>query len=158
MTAITSNETASAAAGALRSDEELSELLRARGQRVTSQRLVILRELRRRRHHATADEILGAVSHDLPGITAPTVYSTLELLVELHLARKIDVGSGVSLFDGRTDPHQHTVCRVCGRVEDLDGEFDPATLIEAAEDTGFRPEQVDVVLSGVCAQCAAAGH
>lgn len=154
MTAITSTETASAPDGLLRSDEELSELLRARGQRVTSQRLVILRELRRRHHHATADEILGAVSHDLPGITAPTVYSTLELLVELHLARKIDVGSGVSLFDGRTDPHQHTVCRVCGRVEDLDGEFDPATLIEAAEGTGFRPEQVDVVLSGVCAQCA----
>ena len=154
MTAPTSTESASTARGLLKSDEELSELLRARGQRVTSQRLVILRELRRRHHHATADEILGMVSHDLPGITAPTVYSTLELLVELHLIRKIDVGSGVSLFDGRTDPHQHTVCSVCGGVKDLDGEFNPATLIKAAEDTGFRPEQVDVVLSGVCAQCA----
>jgi Fe2+ or Zn2+ uptake regulation protein len=153
MTAVADTDTST-----LKSDEELSDLLRARGQRVTSQRLVILRELRRRHHHATAEEILGAVSYDLPGITMPTVYSTLELLVEFGLVRKIDVGSGVSLFDGRTDPHQHTVCRVCGRVEDLDGPFDPAALIAAAERGGFRTDQVDVVLSGVCEQCAAAGR
>ena len=36
--------------------EDLVGLLRARGQRVTSQRLVILRELRRRSRHVTADE------------------------------------------------------------------------------------------------------
>ena len=137
------------------SDVELIELLRARGQRVTSQRLVILRELRRRRRHATAEAILTAVSHDLPGISVPTVYATLDLLVELGLARKIDVGSGVSLFDGRTDPHQHTVCRVCGRVDDLDGPFDPAALIRVAESNGFRTGTVEMVLSGVCEDCAA---
>src|ERR1700753_1784146 len=92
-------------------DQALIDLLRSRGQRVTSQRLVILRELRRRRRHATAEEIGAQVSRDLPGISAPTVYAALELLVELGLARKLDVGTGVSLFDGRDDPHQHTVCR-----------------------------------------------
>jgi Fe2+ or Zn2+ uptake regulation protein len=34
---------------------------------ITPQRLLILRELRRRRHHGTADEILAAIHDELPG-------------------------------------------------------------------------------------------
>ncbi|HEY2770716.1 MAG TPA: transcriptional repressor [Solirubrobacteraceae bacterium] len=134
-------------------DRALIGLLRSRGQRTTSQRLVILRELRRRRRHASAEQIREAIGHDLPGISAPTVYATLDLFVELGLARKLDVGTGVSLFDGRIDPHQHTVCRVCGRVEDLDGPFDPDALTKAAGRDGFEAEQVDVVIRGLCADC-----
>src|ERR1700716_1881739 len=91
--------------------DDLVALLRARGQRVTSQRLVILRQLRRHGGHATAEEIHQAVHHDLPGTSTPTVYATLELLVELGLARKLDVGLGTSLYDARTRPHEHMVCR-----------------------------------------------
>jgi Fe2+ or Zn2+ uptake regulation protein len=136
-------------------DRALIELLRSRGQRTTSQRLVILRELRRRRRHASAEEIRRAIARELPGISAPTVYATLDLFVELGLARKIDVGTGVSLFDGRVDPHQHTVCRGCGRVEDLDGSFEPIALTKAAARHGFDADQVDVVVRGLCADCRA---
>jgi Fe2+ or Zn2+ uptake regulation protein len=138
-------------------DQELIDLLRGRGQRVTSQRLVLLRELRRRRRHATAEELRRAVSVELPGISGPTVYATLELLVELGLARKIDAGTGVSLFDGRTEPHQHLACRRCGAVEDLEAPFDPAPLRRAAEHLGFRVDRTEVVLGGVCARCSALG-
>src|SRR5438067_10666742 len=115
-------------------DRDLITLLRARGQRVTSQRLVILRELRRRRRHATAEEIHRAVRHHLPGTSAPTVYATLDLLVDLGLARKVDVGLGASLYDARTEPHQHTVCRRRGRIEDLDGELDAEALLRRDTD------------------------
>src|SRR3954454_22523757 len=134
-------------------DESLIAVLRARGQRATSQRLVILRELRRRRRHASAEELRTAVVRELPGISGPTVYATLDLLVELGLARKLDVVTGVSLYDGRTDAHQHTVCRSCGRVEDLDGPFESAALTDAAAQSGFTPDQVDVTLHGLCAAC-----
>jgi Fe2+ or Zn2+ uptake regulation protein len=130
-------------------------MLRARGQRVTSQRLLILRELRRRERHATADEIHRAVHEDLPGISAPTVYATLELLVELGLARKIDAGIGVALYDARTDPHQHTVCRRCGRIEDLDGKLDARALLRRATAAGFKPDRTELIISGLCPDCAA---
>jgi Fe2+ or Zn2+ uptake regulation protein len=135
-------------------DQDLIALLRARGQRVTSQRLVILRELRRRRRHATAEEILEAVRPDLPGTSLPTVYATLDLLGELGLVRKLDVGVGVSLYDGRTEPHQHMVCRACGRVEDLDAELRARPLLRAATDAGFVPERAELVVHGLCAECA----
>jgi len=136
---------------------DLVERLRARGQRVTSQRLVILRALRRHGGHATVDEIHRAVLRDLPGTSTPTVYATLDLLVELGLARKLDVGVGASRYDGRTEPHQHMVCRRCGRIEDLDVELDVEALVRAADATGFQARDTELVISGVCAACAAKG-
>jgi Fe2+ or Zn2+ uptake regulation protein len=135
---------------------DLVELLHERGQRATPQRLVILRELRRRGRHATADEIRGAVRHELPGTSTPTVYAALELLVDLGLVRRIDAGAGATLYDARTEPHQHTVCRGCGRVDDLDGEVDTAVLEQASARAGFSAQAVEVVISGLCAECAAA--
>jgi Fe2+ or Zn2+ uptake regulation protein len=132
---------------------ELTELLHSRGQRATPQRYVILRELRRRGRHATADEIGRAVRDELPGTSTPTVYATLELFVELGLARRIGTGLGAALYDARTAPHQHTVCRRCGRVEDLDGDVETASLLRAAEAAGFRAEGAELVISGLCADC-----
>ncbi len=137
----------------------LAELLHSRGQRCTPQRNVILRELRRRAHHATADELRTAVRDHVPGISTPTVYATLELLVELGLARRIDTGLGAALYDGRTEPHQHVVCRRCGRVDDLDVAIDSEPLLAAAGATGFVAEGAELVISGLCADCAGAtGH
>ena len=98
--------------------EDLIALLRQRGQRVTSQRLVILRELRRHGGHATAETIHRAVHRDLPGTSIPTVYAALDLLVELGLARKLELGLGAALYDARTEAHQHAVCRRCGGIAD----------------------------------------
>jgi Fe2+ or Zn2+ uptake regulation protein len=135
---------------------DLVELLHRRGQRATPQRLVILRELRRRGRHATADEIRAAVRDELPGTSTPTVYAALELLVDLGLVRRIDTGAGAALYDARTEPHQHTVCRRCGRVDDLDGEVETAALERASARAGFMARAVEVVVSGLCAECSAA--
>jgi Fe2+ or Zn2+ uptake regulation protein len=133
---------------------DLIALLRARGQRVTSQRLLILRELRGLDHHVSAEQIYNAVRDELPGMSVPTVYATLDLLVELGLARKIDAGIGISLYDARTEPHQHSVCRRCGRIDDIDGELDLAALLREASATGFKADRAELVVSGLCASCA----
>jgi Fe2+ or Zn2+ uptake regulation protein len=135
---------------------DLVELLRARGQRVTSQRVVVLRALRRLGRHATADEVLGAVQHELPGIAAPTIYATLDLFVELGLAQKLHAGRGGALYDPRVERHQHAVCRRCGRVQDVVGDAELAPLLAAARAGGFHPEGAEVVVSGLCADCAQA--
>ena len=137
---------------------DLIALLHARGQRVTPQRLGVLRELRRRRHHATADEIGRAVRAEVPGTSTPTVYAALDLLVELGLARRFAVGSGPVLYDGRTDPHQHAVCRRCGRVDDLDVSVEAAGAQRAAEALGFAVDGLEVVVTGRCPACAGAAE
>ena len=141
---------------AIDSPTDLVELLHRRGQRATPQRLVILRELRRRGRHATADEVRSAVRDELPGTSTPTVYAALELLVDLGLVRRVDAGAGAVLYDARTEPHQHTVCRRCGRVDDLDADIDTAALQQASAQAGFHALGVEVVISGLCGDCAAA--
>jgi Fe2+ or Zn2+ uptake regulation protein len=133
---------------------DLAQLLRARGQRVTSQRLVILRELRRHGRHATAEEVRRAVSTVLPGTSAPTIYATLDLLVDLGFARRVATESGAQLYDARLEPHQHAVCRGCGRVEDVDGPLDASSVLGAAAERGFKDLSAELVLHGLCADCA----
>jgi Fe2+ or Zn2+ uptake regulation protein len=135
-------------------DHQLIDLLRSRGLRVTPQRLVIHRLLRRRDRHLTADEVHEAVARDLPGTSAPTVYATLDLLSELGLARRIDAGTGATLYDARTEAHHHSACRRCGAVEDLDAPEDLSSVADAARRAGFQPQGVEVVVSGLCRRCA----
>src|SRR5918911_1435497 len=111
-------------------DTTLTRALHGRGQRVTPQRLVINRLLRERDRHVSADELLGAVEERLPNVSLPTVYSTLELLGELGLVRRVGPAGGRVLFDPRMDDHQHAVCSVCGRVEDLDTDVDASPAIQ----------------------------
>ena len=135
--------------------DDLVDLLHARGQRVTPQRLVILRELRRRGEHATAEEINRAVCDELPGLSTPTIYATLELLVELGLVRRIETGSS-ALFDAGLEPHQHAVCRRCGRVQDVAGRLNAGSLMRAAGAEGFQPEGAELIITGLCEECSRA--
>jgi Fe2+ or Zn2+ uptake regulation protein len=137
-------------------DSHLEEALRERGLRVTPQRVLIHRAVRELDRHVTADEVLAAVSERLPNASLPTVYSTLELLEELGMVRRLAARSGAALYDPRTDEHQHVVCRNCGRVEDLDVPVDSIRALRAARRRGFEPSDAELVVSGLCGDCAAA--
>jgi Fe2+ or Zn2+ uptake regulation protein len=137
-------------------DQRLVTALRERGQRVTSQRLVIHRALREAGCHVTAEAIHAAVSERLPNVSLPTVYSTLELFESLGMVRRVNAGGGAVLYDPKGEPHHHLVCRNCGRVEDLEQELDLSPALRAAGRTGFTPSDAELVVSGLCAACAPA--
>jgi len=136
-------------------EEELARTLRAAGRRVTPQRLVMLRALREMDRHASAEEVLRAASQRLPGLSAPTVYATLELFEEMGLVRRVSAGP-VALFDPRPEPHHHFACRVCGAVTDLQHAVDAEPAVAGAAAAGHLAEGADVVVSGVCQDCRAA--
>jgi Fe2+ or Zn2+ uptake regulation protein len=136
-------------------DAELTERLRDRGQRVTSQRLLMHRVLRELGRHVSAEEILERTSPQLPNLSLPTVYATLDLLEELGIVRRVSAGPGPVLFDPRTeDDHQHFVCRSCGRVYDLETKVDVRGATRQAKGSGHQPDHADVVITGLCRHCA----
>jgi Fe2+ or Zn2+ uptake regulation protein len=138
-----------------RDDAELAELLRERGLRATSQRVVMHRLLRDRNRHVTAEELLSEASDRLPGVSLPTVYATLELFEQLGIVRRVNGGGGTLLWDTRAEAHGHTICRSCGRIEDMEIPLDLARATRSAARTGFEPHRAEVVVSGLCASCAA---
>jgi Fe2+ or Zn2+ uptake regulation protein len=137
-----------------RDDAELAELLRERGLRATSQRVVMHRLLRDRNRHVSAEELLSEASERLPGVSLPTVYSTLELFERLGIVRRVNGGGGTLLWDTRADTHHHMICRNCGRIEDMDTPLDLERARRTAARSGFHPDRAEVVVSGLCAECA----
>ncbi len=135
-------------------DERLVSQLRERGMRVTPQRIVIHRELCGHSQHMTAEQVLARVSDVLPGTSLPTVYSTLELLETLGLVRRVGTGNGALVFDSRVEPHAHTVCRRCGAMADLEGTAAPEDALKRAGATGFVPDHAQLVVWGLCPDCA----
>jgi Fur family transcriptional regulator, peroxide stress response regulator len=127
-------------------DQVLIEALRARGQRVTLPRLMVHRFVTSAPQHVSADD----VHNELPSLSYATIYSTLDLLDELGLVRRVSSLDGAQLYDSRTDAHDHAICRVCGRLFDLE----PRELPRAAAPRGFHVERAQLELIGVCAACS----
>jgi Fur family ferric uptake transcriptional regulator/Fur family peroxide stress response transcriptional regulator len=138
-----------------RDDAELAALLRDRGLRATSQRVVMHRLLRDRSRHVSAEELLSEATERLPGVSLPTVYATLELFEQLDIVRRVNGGGGTLLWDTRADAHHHVICRRCGRIEDIEVPLDLERARRSAARSGFEPDRAEVVVSGLCASCAA---
>src|SRR5690606_25016798 len=95
--------------------EELRDALRASGQRLTPQRMMVLSALADADGHMTAEAIFEFVRVQYPYANLSTVYRTLELLVALGLAAETDLGSGVREFElVGTERHHHLICQQCG--------------------------------------------
>lgn len=131
------------------------DLLRKRGSRATSQRLVLFEVLAELRRHTTADEVMERASARLPALSLPTVYATLELFEQLGVVRRVSSGTGPALFDPVLDGHAHLACRQCGRLVDLPVKVDLRPAVGAATRRGHSPAGAEVIVAGVCADCGA---
>src|SRR4051812_23809333 len=136
-------------------DGELIAALRERGQRVTLPRLLVHRHIRGRDRHITAEELYAELAPQHPSLSPATVYGTLDLLESLGFVRRVSTPRGATTYDSRVDQHHHVICRVCGRVQDLDAAVDMAAAEQAARAAGSQPSHAQLTLSGLCADCAA---
>ena len=138
--------------------DELEPLLRRalgrRGQRYTEQRAAVYRFLVAQRTHPTADEVFTTVRAQIPDISLATVYKALEALVGCDLAVKLRYGDAAARYDGRTDPHPHAHCRVCGAVRDVSGPMVAPALESLGGLDGFVVEGYRLEVAGRCADCA----
>jgi Fe2+ or Zn2+ uptake regulation protein len=135
--------------------DDLTRVLHERGMRVTPQRVVVARALKRLDRHASADEVASEVAAELPNVSVPTVYSALELLADLGFARRVTVAPGAVLYDPHTDDHHHLVCSRCRSVTDVALDLDTASALASAKRHGFAPERAEVVVTGLCSTCRA---
>lgn len=133
---------------------EFEARCRAHGYRLTPQRLAVYRALAADDSHPTADVVYARVRAVLPTLSQATVYRILESFERERLIRRVSTTGGVGRFDATLEPHQHLVCRVCGRMVDhFAPAFETASL-RPARVAGFVVEMLDVQLVGRCADCA----
>ncbi len=128
-------------------EEQLARFMseaRRRGLRLTAQRLTVAKIVFENiERHPSFMEILERAKEAVPGISASTVYNTLQLLEELGLVQSFSV-AGVTRYD-KPHPHVNLVCLDQGRVVDA-GDRGLVDVIE--ERLGARVRSV--VVYAVC--------
>ena len=123
--------------------------------RMTSQRQVILRELKKVNIHPTADDIYVMVRKIIPHVSLGTVYRNLEILSDMGVVQKLECAGNQRRYDGNPERHHHIRCIECGSVADVSP--DTVTAFD------FSPERIPswyvvdhrVVFLGVCTACQA---
>jgi Fur family ferric uptake transcriptional regulator len=133
---------------------EPAALLRDRGIQVTAQRLAVLRAVAGQ-PHVTADEVAELVRSEIGAISLQSVYDALGLLASEGLIRRIQPAGSPARFEDRVgDNHHHLICRVCGRVVDVDCAAGAAPCLKAADDQGYEIDEAEVAYWGRCPECA----
>jgi Fur family transcriptional regulator, stress-responsive regulator len=134
---------------------EPADLLRQRGIQVTAQRLAVLRAVAGQ-PHITAEGVTEVVRAEIGAISLQSVYDALGLLVAEGLIRRIQPAGSAALFEDRTgDNHHHLICRVCGRVVDVDCATGSAPCLTAMDDRGYEIDEAEVAYWGRCPDCLA---
>jgi Fur family ferric uptake transcriptional regulator len=138
--------------------QQLHARMRASGQRLTPQRLLILELLYARGDHATADEIHDAAHAEYPYLNISTVYRTLELLRDLGIVSETDLGDGRRHFALLSeDRHHHLICLHCGVVQEIDDALFDGLRAGLLGAYGFHPRIDHLAIFGACAYCARHG-
>jgi Fur family ferric uptake transcriptional regulator len=132
-----------------------AELLRQNGIQVTAQRLAVVRAVAGQ-PHITADAVAEAVRAEIGAISLQSVYDALGVLVGEGLIRRIQPAGSPARFEDRVgDNHHHLICRICGRVVDVDCAVGSAPCLTAVEDGGYEIDEAEVAYWGRCPECLA---
>ena len=127
--------------------------LRARGFRMTPQRMAILHVLRHDRTHLSPAEVYKRARKEMPSLTEPTVYRTLEFLAENGMIRSSHSGSGHLTYEIAGEDHHHVVCRICGSEIEVEHTLLENLYRKLETTSGYRSIDSHVTFFGVCPDC-----
>jgi Fur family ferric uptake transcriptional regulator len=131
------------------------DLFRQRGIQVTAQRLAVFRAVTGQ-PHCTADQVAEAARTEIGAISLQSVYDALGVLVAEGLIRRIQPAGSPARFEDRVgDNHHHLICRLCGRVVDVDCATGAAPCLTATDDRGYAIDEAEVAYWGRCPDCLA---
>lgn len=140
-------------------------LCAAKGVRLTALRRQILGLMLASDQPLGAYELLERLQTSHPGAAPPTVYRTLDFLLETGLIHKIErLSSFVPCTHTLDHDHSHEgegihatqflICSQCSHVTELEEPAILSAILEASRNAGFRLRQSTIEIEGLCAACA----
>jgi Fe2+ or Zn2+ uptake regulation protein len=123
---------------------------------VTAQRLAVLRAVSGR-PHSTAADITAVVRSEIGAISLQAVYDALATLTDKGIIRRIQPAGSPARYEDRVgDNHHHLICRICGRMADVDHVPGHTLHLTVSNDLGYEIEEAEVIYWGRCPDCVAA--
>lgn len=110
--------------------------------------------LRVEERYLTAAEIFARLKNELPSLARSTVYRTLHLLTESgSISSRTDSAGQASYVLCRQAHHHHAICRLCGRVTDVDCPTLEILRTHLLEQASFELDEHSIEFYGRCADC-----
>ena len=141
-------------------EEKVKDLLREKGLKVTSQRLMVLNILSAHGdEHLTVEEIYDLAKEESPEIGLATIYRTVQVLLDLHVIDKVTFDDGFTRYELNGEEsasghrHHHAICTGCGKVYSLESDLLDSLEEEVMEKLGFLVTNHEVKLYGLCSEC-----
>ena len=120
--------------------------MRGGGYKATPQRIAVLRALVEEQHQS-----LEEIHARCPEVGLVTVYRTLDLLGNLNIVRRLDLGDGAR-FELAENHHHHMICESCGDISEFEEcPLDPELLPPGSTDFEVRAHSLEVY--GRCGAC-----
>ncbi len=142
---------------ALSPKDRFAEFLQSRGKRLTQQKQLLLDTIFKRHEHFDADDLTDELARidKTRRVSRPTVYRTLNELVEAGLLRKMILsGRAVYEHDYGYPQHDHLHCQKCDKLIEFQSD-ELAKLREAvASQHNFRVTGHRLIISGICDACS----
>ena len=121
--------------------------------RMTNQREIILRELKKSKRHLSADELYDIVKKFMPRISLATVYRNLEILSETGVIRKLEISGRQKRFDFDVSDHDHIYCIMCHKVDNLNIARKSVDSEQLGVEAGYSITGYRVEVIGICSEC-----
>jgi Fur family ferric uptake transcriptional regulator len=132
------------------------DALRDAGFRAGGARTVVLDAMAEQSCCASAQELHQLIRGNGRSVGIASVYRVLDVLAELRLVQRVDVGDGIARYEPALpdgDHHHHVVCDDCGKVEPFSDSTLEHAIADASKRLGYSVEAHEVVLRGECGNC-----
>ena len=134
--------------------EQLLQVLRDEGHRLTPQRLIVLRVVAEGRQHMGVDEVFREAQSAYPFMDLATVYRTLRLFKQVGLVTEVAIGDRLHYeLTHPEDRHHHMVCRECHGAFNLSPHYLEEFNRTLVNEFGFVPDLDHFTITGVCVNC-----
>jgi Fur family ferric uptake transcriptional regulator len=136
--------------------DEMLDLLRHRGAKITTARRAVLEEFARTEGlHLSAEELGERVQQRYPEVHISTVYRTLDFLEREGILTRVHVNNGPSAYHFVANAHHHAVCNQCGDEIELSPSLFRPVATKLLAEHGFVADPSHLTITGICATCAA---
>ena len=134
--------------------QEVIEHLRLKGVRITETRKAVIAFIISSHDHPSAEMIYQALLPEFPNMSLATVYNNLKVLIDEGFVSELKVRNDTTTYyDFMGHQHLNVICEKCGRIADMDLDL-PDVQQEAAEQTGYQITKSQMVVYGICPECA----
>tara|TARA_Y100001935_G_C17281800_1_gene497907 strand:+ start:968 stop:1399 length:432 start_codon:yes stop_codon:yes gene_type:complete len=98
--------------------KDFKKALTSEGLRFTEQRLQVLEDILSSDSHRDCNEIFQSIKIKGHQVSIPTIYRTLDVLVDYGFIRKLDIGDGAVKYEKKLGHprHDHMICIESGKI------------------------------------------